>query len=44
MIRSAIRFVTLSMFLAALVAAAPVIPALAAGGIGGRVHADIATP
>jgi len=35
MISSAIRFVTLAMFLAALVAAAPVIPALAAGGGGG---------
>jgi tetratricopeptide (TPR) repeat protein len=35
MIGSAIRFVTLAMFLAALVAAQPVIPALAAGGGGG---------
>ena len=35
MINSAIRFVTLAMFLAALVAAPPVIPALAAGGGGG---------
>jgi tetratricopeptide (TPR) repeat protein len=35
MINSAIRFVTLAMFLAALVAAPPVIPAFAAGGGGG---------
>jgi tetratricopeptide (TPR) repeat protein len=35
MIGSGIRFVTLAMFLAALVAAPPVIPALAAGGGGG---------
>jgi tetratricopeptide (TPR) repeat protein len=35
MIGSAIRFVTLAMFLAAPVAALPVIPALAAGGGGG---------
>jgi hypothetical protein len=35
MINSAIRFVTLAMFLVALVAAPPVIPAFAAGGGGG---------
>jgi len=35
MINSASRFVTLAMFLAALVAASPVIPAFAAGGGGG---------
>jgi len=35
MINSAIRFVTLTMFLAALVAARPVNPAFAAGGGGG---------
>src|SRR3979411_791797 len=35
MINSAIRFVTPAMFLAALVAAPPVIPAFAAGGGGG---------
>jgi predicted Zn-dependent protease len=35
MINSAIRFVTLAMFLAALVAVPPVIPAFAAGGGGG---------
>ncbi len=34
MINSAIRFVTLAMFLAALIAAPPVVPALAAGGGG----------
>jgi predicted Zn-dependent protease len=35
MINSAIRFVTLAMFLAALILAPPVTPALAAGGGGG---------
>jgi hypothetical protein len=35
MINSVIRFVTLAMFLAALIATPPVIPAFAAGGGGG---------
>lgn len=40
MISSAIRFVTLAVFLAALIAAAPVVPALAAGGGGGGGGSD----
>jgi tetratricopeptide (TPR) repeat protein len=43
MINFVIRFVTLAMFLAALVAAPPVVPALAAGG-GGAPGEDIMHP
>jgi len=44
MIGSAIRFVTLAMYLAALVAALPVIPVFAAGGGGGPPGEDIMRP
>jgi tetratricopeptide (TPR) repeat protein len=43
MINFVVRFVTLAMFLAALVAASPVVPALAAGG-GGAPGEDIMHP
>jgi predicted Zn-dependent protease len=44
MINSASRFVTLAIFLTALIVAPPVIPALAAGGGGGGEPPSSATP